>query len=269
MGDAGGRHEVSMPSRKPTPARRIGASTSFLPAICGAFIVVSGVSISIIFERQVARHLVAEQHADLVEELAEALGRALLVAHQGQLVLHQRMIDDGDALHVVPNRSRLTQNTVPSLTTQAAARRRARFSRASRRPAAQVPPSSTCASGNSSAVERRAARGSAARCGRAARPSARAIRPPAASRPDWDGSRLRGSRSASTPVSRNSPPLRYSARPVRPSMSVTVDAGPFQRLDQRIGQPLRQLVERHEAVGGVVALDRGMAPGVAERRRRA
>jgi hypothetical protein len=30
-----------------------------------------------------------------------------------------------------------------------------------------------------------------------------------------------GSRKASTPVSMNRPPLRYSARPVRPSMSVT------------------------------------------------
>ena len=38
--------KVSMPSRKPTPARRIGAKTSFLPAICGAFMRVSGVSIS-------------------------------------------------------------------------------------------------------------------------------------------------------------------------------------------------------------------------------
>ena len=48
-------------------------------------------------------------------------------------------------------------------------------------------------------------------------------------------------------------------------MSVTVDAGRLQRLDQRIGQPLRQLVERHQAVGRVVARDRRMAPGIAER----
>jgi hypothetical protein len=34
-----------------------------------------------------------------VQQLTEALGRALLVPHQGELVLHQRMIDDGDALH--------------------------------------------------------------------------------------------------------------------------------------------------------------------------
>src|SRR3954451_6527827 len=43
------------------------------------------------------------------------------------------------------------------------------------------------------------------------------------------------------------------------------DARPLQRLDQRVGEPLRELVDRDEAIGGVVALDRGMAPGVAER----
>ena len=48
---------------------------------------------------QVAGDLVAEQHADLVEELAEALRRALLVPHQGQLVLNQRMTDHRNALH--------------------------------------------------------------------------------------------------------------------------------------------------------------------------
>ena len=127
MGDARRRARASsMPSRMPMPARRIGAKTSFLPAMIGACIVVSGVSISISLERQVARDLVAEQHADLVEQLAEALGRALLVAHQRQLVLHQRMVDDGDAVHGRPSargprsataRSSRAQNTVPSLTT--------------------------------------------------------------------------------------------------------------------------------------------------------
>ena len=99
MGDAGRGHEVSMPSSKPTPARRIGAKTSFLPAICGAVIVRHRRLDLDVLERQVARDLVAEQHADLVQELAEALRRALLVAHQRQLVLHQRVVDDGDAFH--------------------------------------------------------------------------------------------------------------------------------------------------------------------------
>ena len=54
------------------------------------------------------------------------------------------------------------------------------------------------------------------------------------------------------PMSTNSPPLRYSGRPVSPSMSVTAKPAHSQRLDQRIGQPLRQLVERHEARRGVV-----------------
>ena len=49
--------------------------------------------------RQVARDLIGQQHADLVEKLAEALGRDVLVAHQRQLVLHERVIDDMDVGH--------------------------------------------------------------------------------------------------------------------------------------------------------------------------
>jgi hypothetical protein len=47
------------------------------------------------------------------------------------------------------------QNTVPSLSTAIGGEPSARFSRASLRPAAQVPPSSTRASGNSSMVSPR------------------------------------------------------------------------------------------------------------------
>ena len=54
------------------------------------------------FDRQIARHLVAKQHADFVQQLAEALGRAPLVAHQRQLVLDQRMVDDMGAGHRGP-----------------------------------------------------------------------------------------------------------------------------------------------------------------------
>jgi hypothetical protein len=50
-------------------------------------------------ERQVAGDLVADQAADLLEQLAEALGGGVLLPHQGQLVLHQRVADDRDALH--------------------------------------------------------------------------------------------------------------------------------------------------------------------------
>ena len=50
-------------------------------------------------QRQVAGRLVAEQGADLAEQFAEDFGRACLVAQQRQFVLHQGMIDDGDAFH--------------------------------------------------------------------------------------------------------------------------------------------------------------------------
>ena len=91
-----------MPSRNPMPARTIGASTSFLPDRIGDFIVRERRFDLDHFQRQVARHLVAEQFADLGEQFAKRLGGAVLVAQQRQLVLHQRVIDDGDAAHDDP-----------------------------------------------------------------------------------------------------------------------------------------------------------------------
>jgi hypothetical protein len=44
----------------------------------------------------VARDLVAHQHADLVQQAAEAAGAAVLLADQRELVLYQRMVDDVD-----------------------------------------------------------------------------------------------------------------------------------------------------------------------------
>ena len=57
---------------------------------------VSGVSIVTSCVRHVARDLVGQQHADLAEQVAEGRVLVLLRAHQGQLVLHQRVIDDVD-----------------------------------------------------------------------------------------------------------------------------------------------------------------------------
>ena len=49
-------------------------------------------------------------------------------------------------------------------------------------------------------------------------------------------------------------------------MSVTVEAGPMQRLDQRMSQPLRQLVRRHETRWShPLVTSAGMPPAVAER----
>ncbi len=50
-------------------------------------------------ERQVAGDLVGQEQRDLAQQLAEARGRRGLVAHQGELVLDQRVVDDGDTLH--------------------------------------------------------------------------------------------------------------------------------------------------------------------------
>ena len=44
-----------------------------------------------------------------------------------------------------------------------------------------------------------------------------------------------------------------------------VDAGSLQRLDERIGQPLRELVQRYQAAGGIGGRHRRMPPAIAER----
>ena len=64
-------------------------------------------------QRQVTRDLVAEQHADLVQQLAKALGRTVALAHQRQFVLNQGMTDDVDAAgchaDVLQERGRVSQ----------------------------------------------------------------------------------------------------------------------------------------------------------------
>ena len=47
--------------------------------------------------RHVLRRLVREQERDLVRELAEVDGRRVLVAEVAQLVLDERVLDDGEA----------------------------------------------------------------------------------------------------------------------------------------------------------------------------
>src|SRR5436190_21468719 len=46
------------------------------------------------FQRQFPGDLIAEEHAYLVQELAKALGREILVAHQREFVLDQGMADE-------------------------------------------------------------------------------------------------------------------------------------------------------------------------------
>src|SRR3954470_23882062 len=46
------------------------------------------------FQRQVPGDFIAEEHAYLVQKLAKAFGRQILVAHQRQFVLDQGMADE-------------------------------------------------------------------------------------------------------------------------------------------------------------------------------
>ena len=48
--------------------------------------------------RHVARYFVGHQHAQFVKQGAKAAGAGILPAHQGQFVLHQRVVDQVDVL---------------------------------------------------------------------------------------------------------------------------------------------------------------------------
>ena len=48
-------------------------------------------------QRQIARRLVALEQGKLAHELAELLAGSRLVAQDGKLMLHHRVIDEGDA----------------------------------------------------------------------------------------------------------------------------------------------------------------------------
>ncbi len=48
--------------------------------------------------RQAARHLIGQKLADLAQQLPESGGRSGFVAHDGQLVLHQRVVNDGQMI---------------------------------------------------------------------------------------------------------------------------------------------------------------------------
>src|SRR4029077_10995353 len=149
----------------------------------------------------------------------EGFGRDGLGPDQRQLVLDQRVFDDGDAFHDASRQ--IAQKQVPALTPLSGGDPSARLSRAMLRPADHVPPSRILASGSDVlSLLRRRRSTSASPAGRAigqARNSTTSVEPTSCSR-----AASAGSRKTSTPVSMNSPPLRYSASPVRPSISVSV-----------------------------------------------
>jgi hypothetical protein len=62
-----------MPPRKPLPARPTGANTSFFPASLGDCIFRQRRFDFDVGQWQIAGHLVAQQRADFVEQLAETL----------------------------------------------------------------------------------------------------------------------------------------------------------------------------------------------------
>ncbi len=100
MRDARDGARAIIPSRKPDARAQDQREHQLLAGQnLATVIALDRRSISTISSRQIARHLVAEQHADFAQELAKRLGGQSFVADQRQFMLNQRMTDDGDALH--------------------------------------------------------------------------------------------------------------------------------------------------------------------------
>ena len=83
----------------------MGTTASFLPAMRRHFAGATGVSSDggldlDLLKREVARGLVAHQHGDLGDELAELLDAGVLVAQDGQLVLDQRVVEYAYFAHI-------------------------------------------------------------------------------------------------------------------------------------------------------------------------
>jgi hypothetical protein len=88
-----------MPSTKVTPARKTVNEHQLLAGdFCGLHPRQRCLDLNL-GQRKIARHLVAQQHPDLLEKFTERFCRAGFVAKERELVLDQGMIDDGDAFH--------------------------------------------------------------------------------------------------------------------------------------------------------------------------
>ena len=136
-----------MPSANVTPARKIGAKTEFFPGNPRRHHSGQRSFNFNLRQRQISGHLVAQKHSNFLEKLAERFRRNIFAADQRQLVLDQRMVDDGDTFHEYPPVA-TSQNTVPSLTTLTGGEPLLRSLLAMIRPADHVPPSRTLASGS-------------------------------------------------------------------------------------------------------------------------
>ena len=125
-----------------------------------------------------------------------------------------------------------------------------------------MPPSSALARGNPPR-QILASRGSVRQCGREGPPSRRAI-PPRAANPQHGlggiGRILQGDHAGVE----EKPAVAVFGQAGEPVDLDHGEACPFERLDQGIGEPLRQLVEGNEPLRGIRRLDERVAPGIAE-----
>ena len=182
--------------------------------------------------RHVARDLVGHQHADLVQQAAEAAGAACPSRASASACAAPAGGRSG-GLRAGSSRALRVASSGPVRTrcrrSPMAHRRRRRRAAlcAISRPAAQVPPSSTQASGSVGCAELGAHQRAPRR--RAGARSARAIRRRQRSRRRVDLARVGGVARHDARRRRCSrPPLRYSGRPVSSSRPVDLDAGPLE-----------------------------------------
>ena len=97
--DAGGGINCKMESNMPSPARNTGTSATSRSSRRPCALA-SGVSTETARTANIARRFVKHERGDFAEQPAEFLRLRPFVAQPGEVVLHQRVRDDGDAFHV-------------------------------------------------------------------------------------------------------------------------------------------------------------------------
>ena len=203
-------------------------------------------------QRQIAGHLVGQQHADLGDQVAEGVGAEVLLPQQGQLVLHERVVDDVDFGHGGYLRIRCRRSRPRG----AGGRRGVAPGPAPGRPARCRPRAPWPAAGRRRPAPGGARSSAAIRSSRAtvsARHSTTSGEPTA-----WTSAQ-HGRLDGAPARPRRGTGRRCGIRPGRSARRGRSTRTPAaaQRLEQRVGQPLRQLVKGDQP-------ELGVGPGVAE-----
>ncbi|MNT70929.1 hypothetical protein D3C72_2093660 [compost metagenome] len=96
MADAGARHHVQHAVQKTVACAQDGHQGQLLAVDHFADHLLHGRLDFQVLQRKVACDLIGHQRRQLAQHAAKAVGAGFLAAHQGQFVLNQGVVDDGD-----------------------------------------------------------------------------------------------------------------------------------------------------------------------------